>query len=95
MTAAQPEPSIETHGPPAFEPNEKVRAVIAVRSDGAFPGVPRGAPLIEAGAVGYVRSIGEFLQRYYIYAVDFIDGGRLVGMRAHELESLDRSHRAD
>ena len=45
--------------------------------------------LIDAGDVGYVQSVGEFLQRYYIYAVDFYERGRIVGMRQGELEMIE------
>jgi nitrogen fixation protein NifZ len=82
---AEPLP-IEINDPPVFALNQRVRALTAVRNDGTYPGIPRGGALIEAGDVGYVHSIGEFLQRYYIYAVDFVERGRIVGMRAHELE---------
>lgn len=79
----------EIYGPPAFLPGQKVRAVTAIRNDGTYPGEPRGAFVIEAGAVGYVTDIGEFLQRFYVYRVDFVDVGRIVGMRGHEIESLE------
>ena len=41
------------------------------------------------GDIGYVRSIGTFLQQFYIYAVEFVDSGHQVGMRAKELCTLD------
>ncbi|MGZ8409849.1 MAG: putative nitrogen fixation protein NifT [Hyphomicrobium sp.] len=76
----------EIYAPPAFVPGQKVRAITAIRSDGTVPGQSRGTFIVEAGDVGYVTGIGEFLQRYYIYRVDFIDRGRFVGMRRHEIE---------
>jgi nitrogen fixation protein NifZ len=45
---------------------------------------------VRKGEVGYVRDIGTFLQQFYIYAVEWVDSGTLVGMRAKELVSLDR-----
>jgi nitrogen fixation protein NifZ len=45
--------------------------------------------LVGKGEIGYVRSIGTFLQQFYIYAVEFTDSGRQVGMRAKELCTLD------
>ncbi len=39
---------------------------------------------------GYVISINTFLQQFYIYAVDFVESGHRVGMRAKELCTLDR-----
>ena len=43
------------------------------------------------GEVGYVRDIGTFLQQFYIYAVEWVDSGTLVGMRGKELVSLDQT----
>ena len=79
----------EIYGPPAFVPGQIVRAVTAVRSDGTVPGADRGAFIVEAGDVGYVTGIGEFLQRYYIYRIDFIKTGRFVGMRRHEIALVE------
>lgn len=79
----------EIYRPPAFVPGQKVRAVTAVRNDGTIPGTPRGTFIVEAGEEGYVTDVGEFLQRYYIYRVDFVARGRFVGMRRHEIEDLE------
>jgi nitrogen fixation protein NifZ len=80
---------IETAAPPRFEPGDKVRARSDVRDDGTFPGAKRGDLLIGLGEVGYVRSVGVFLQRYYIYDVDFYERARIVGMRGSEIELAD------
>jgi probable nitrogen fixation protein FixT len=61
------------------------------RNDGSYPGSRLGDFLIEAGEIGYVASIGEFLQRYYIYGVDFFSRGRIVGMREHEIEEFEET----
>lgn len=71
---------------PVFERGEAVRVLRNVRNDGTFPGEPRGALLIRRGSVGYVRDIGTFLQDETIYAVDFVETGRLVGCREEELQ---------
>ncbi len=76
---------MEIDGPPRFLRGTKVRACRAVRNDGTFPGRPVGAVLVEAGDEGYVAAIGSFLQRYYVYDVDFVGRGYRVGMRAGEL----------
>ncbi len=81
---------IEVHSPPKFERSQKVRSLTTIRNDGTYPGMSRGEVLIEAGDLGYVQSIGEFLNRYYIYAVDFFERGRIVGMRRHEIESAEK-----
>jgi nitrogen fixation protein NifZ len=88
--ARVPEPDLpEVYGPPKFVPGQKVRALVQVRSDGTVPGKERGTFVVEIGDVGYVNGIGEFLQRYYVYSVDFVDRGRLVGMRGGEIEAME------
>lgn len=79
---------VELDGPPAFGEGDRVRAVKSVRNDGTYPGLRIGAPLIAAGDIGYVREIGTFLQRHYIYSVDFYQRGRIVGMRTGELSLI-------
>jgi nitrogen fixation protein NifZ len=82
---------VEIDRPPHFEYGEKVRAKINIKNDGTFPGKEIGALLVKKGAVGYVASIGTFVQQFYIYGVDFIESGHCVGMKRRELESLDYS----
>ena len=82
------EQEIEIRRPPVFMPGDKVRATKYVKNDGTYPRREIGDILVRKGEVGYVRDIGQFLQQFYIYAVDFVDSGTLVGMRARELESL-------
>lgn len=79
----------EVYGPPRFLPGQKVRALVRIRNDGSVPGVERGAFVVETGDIGYVTGIGEFLQRYYVYSVDFVARGRLVGMRGGEIEAME------
>ena len=83
------DPLPEVYGMPGFLPGQKVRARTAIRNDGTLPGVARGDFVVAAGDVGYVAGIGEFLQRYYVYTVDFVDRGRLVGMRGSEIEAVE------
>ncbi|MEI6559826.1 MAG: nitrogen fixation protein NifZ [Rhodospirillaceae bacterium] len=83
---AQALDEIEIYRPPALSQGTRVRVLRQVRNDGTFPGRARGEILIEPGEEGYVASIGTFLQRYYIFGVDFFRLGIVVGMRAHELE---------
>jgi nitrogen fixation protein NifZ len=80
---------VELDAPPRFNYGQKVRARKSVRNDGTFPGKEIGDPLIKKGDTGYVVSIGSFLQQFYIYGVDFIDRGYVVGMKARELESAE------
>lgn len=80
---------IEIALPPRFEMGERVASRTAIRNDGTYTGKDIGEVLVHKGDVGYVRSIGTFLQQFYIYAVEFTDSGHQVGMRAKELCTLD------
>lgn len=80
---------IELDGPPAFEFGQKVRSRKTVRNDGTFRGKDIGEILVKKGEVGYVTSIGSFLQRFYIYGVDFVERGYRVGMKGRELEAAE------
>ncbi len=90
MGAARDSSVIELDEPPAFDYGEKVRSRRVVRNDGTFPGKEIGEILVTKGDVGYVTSIGAFLQQFYIYGVEWIDRGYRVGMKRRELESLDQ-----
>ncbi len=80
---------IELNGPPRFEYGDKVVARYNIRNDGTFRGKEIGELLVQKGDVGYVASIGTFLQQYYIYGVDFYERGNLVGMRSRELIAFE------
>jgi nitrogen fixation protein NifZ len=84
----------EMHRPPVFLPGAKVRAIMHIRNDGTFAGREIGEILVCKGDEGYVRDIGTYLQRYYIYAVEFIVRGAVVGMRARELAAVDAPQEA-
>ena len=81
--------TIELDAPPAFHVGDKVRSRRLIRNDGSCIGRRVGDLLIEAGETGYVRGIGTFLQRFFIYEVDFLERGLVVGMRAKELEAIE------
>ena len=81
--------TVELHDPPPFHCGDKVRSRKDVRNDGTYPGKNIGDELIVQGDIGYVASIGTFLQRHFIFSVDFIERGQLVGMRAKELELIE------
>jgi nitrogen fixation protein NifZ len=80
---------IEIAHPPRFQMGERVLSRSVVRNDGTYCGKDIGDVLVHKGEVGFVRSIGTFLQQFYIYAVEFSDSGHRVGMRAKELCTLD------
>ncbi len=76
---------VELNDSPEYEYGEKVISRFKIRNDGTYRGKEVGDVLVEKGDVGYVSSIGTFLQQYYIYGVDFYERGTLVGMRGREL----------
>lgn len=80
---------IELASPPRFAYGERVIARSMVRNDGTYNGFDVGAVLVHKGEIGYVININTFLQQFYIYAVDFVESGHRVGMRAKELCTLD------
>lgn len=80
---------IELASAPRFKYGERVVARSVIRNDGTYNGRDIGEVLVNKGEVGYVININTFLQQFYIYAVDFVDSGHRVGMRAKELCTLD------
>ena len=74
---------------PRFAMGERVVSRTVVRNDGTYNGKDIGEVLVGKGEIGFVRSIGTFLQQFYIYAVEFSASGHRVGMRAKELCTLD------
>lgn len=80
---------VELVNPPKFEYGQKVRAKKYVRNDGTFPGREVGDIIVSKGDIGYVTSIGTFLQQFYIYGIDFYELGYRVGMRGKELDLID------
>ena len=84
------EDEVELVSPPRFDYGERVISRFTVRNDGTYRGKDIGDVLVNKGDIGYVSSIGTFLQRYYIYAVEFTGTGHRVGMRGRELVSLDK-----
>jgi nitrogen fixation protein NifZ len=81
--------TVELRFPPRYAIGERVVSRGVVRNDGTCNGYDIGDVLVQKGEVGFVRSIGTFLQQFYIYAVEFTGSGRQVGMRAKELCTLD------
>lgn len=86
MNIARDSDIVELNDPPAFDYGQKVRSVRLIRNDGTFPGKEIGEVLVKKGEVGYVISIGTFLQQFYIYGVEFLETGHRVGMKKKELE---------
>jgi nitrogen fixation protein NifZ len=86
---------LELNLPPAFEIGEKVRVRKLLKNDGTFPGKEIGQVLVNKGDIGYIASIGTYLQTSYIYAVHFLETGFVVGCMKKELESVEESHESN
>jgi len=80
---------IEVASPPRFNMGERVISRTVIRNDGTYNGKDIGEVLVNKGEIGFITSIGTFLQQFYIYAVEFVDSGHRVGMRAKEICTLD------
>lgn len=87
---------VELSGPPFFNFGEKVKAKRTIRNDGTYAGKEIGEILAKKGEIGYVVSIGTFLQQFYIYGVEFMESGNRVGMKRKELDpAISRDEMAD
>lgn len=80
--------TVELTSPPIFDYGQKVRIIKTIRNDGTFPGKDIGEVLVKKGDLGYVTSIGTFLQQFYIYGIEIIDRGYRVGLRGKEMEAI-------
>lgn len=85
------ETGVELVGPPSFEVGQRVRSRRDIRNDGTFAGRRVGEELVRAGEVGWVASVGSFLQQFYVYAVFFKERGYVVGCRGRELECAEEA----
>ncbi|MGO4869597.1 MAG: nitrogen fixation protein NifZ [Roseiarcus sp.] len=83
------EQSVEIFSEPIYAPGAKVVSRKHVKNDGTYPLKDIGEILVKKGDVGYVRDIGSFLQQFYIYAVEWVDRGTIVGMRGKELAPFE------
>lgn len=79
---------VEITSDPIFDFGQKVKSIKVVRNDGTYPLKDVGEVLVKKGDIGYVTSIGTFLQQFYIYGVDFVASGHRVGMRGKEMEAV-------
>lgn len=71
---------------------QKVRLLEDIKNDGTYPHLGVGALMIEKGAVGYIRGMGDFLQVIRVYEVHFLDDKaviEVIGCREHELEAME------
>ncbi|MCH9814076.1 MAG: nitrogen fixation protein NifZ [Epsilonproteobacteria bacterium] len=74
---------------PVFKIGQRVRLIKTIRNDGTYPYANTGDILVDTGAEGYVRKIGDFLQSIRVYEVNFFEDGFIFGCREAELEVVD------
>ncbi|WP_345991772.1 nitrogen fixation protein NifZ [Sulfurimonas sp. HSL-1716] len=74
---------------PVFRLGQRVRITKPVRNDGSNPFEAPDAVLVQPGAEGYIKYIGDWLQVIRIYEVHFIEEGHTYGCREAELEAID------
>ena len=86
-----PSDEVELEEAPEFGIGDKVRLRKLIKNDGTFPGQDVGVVLAKKGDIGYVVSIGSYLQRSYIYAVHFLQSGFIVGCLKKELELVEEA----
>jgi nitrogen fixation protein NifZ len=82
----------ENEDKPKFFVGQKVKLLKDIKNDGTYPYLKIGELMVKAGAVGYVRKIGEFLQVIRVYEVHFMDLNAIVevvGCKDNELEALE------
>lgn len=82
---------LELDLPPVFEIGQKVRLRKLIKNDGTFPAQEIGAVLAKKGDIGYISTIGTYLQSSYIYAVHFLETGFVVGCQKKELEAVEEN----
>lgn len=74
---------------PVFRLGQRVRITKPIRNDGSNPFEGPDAILVQPGAEGYVKHIGDFLQVIRIYEVHFIEEAHTFGCREAELEAVE------
>lgn len=78
---------------PKFGVGQKVELVNDIVNDGTYPHAKIGTLMMPKGSVGYIKSIGEFLQVIRVYEVHFFGVPNvpveIVGCREHELLALE------
>lgn len=80
---------------PVFAVGQRVRLTKTIRNDGTYPYAANGEILVDTGAEGYVRKVGDFLQSIRVYEVNFIEEGFIFGCREAELEAVDLNEEQD
>lgn len=77
---------------PKFRVGQQVRLLEDVVNDGTYPHASIGTLMMKKGSVGYIKTMGDFLQVIRVYEVHFIGSDtevEIIGCREHELEAMD------
>jgi nitrogen fixation protein NifZ len=76
-----------------FGIGQQVKLIKDIVNDGTYPHDAIGTLMMPKGAIGYVKSIGEFLQVIRVYEVHFLGVKdapvEIVGCRENELEAME------
>lgn len=71
---------------------QQVKLVEDIVNDGTYPHTPIGTLMMPKGSVGYIKTMGDFLQVIRVYEVHFFGSEmevEIIGCREHELEAMD------
>ena len=75
-----------------FYIGQKVKLLADIVNDGTYPHSKIGAVMMKKDSIGYVKTVGEFLQVIRVYEVHFLGTDaeiEIVGCREHELEAME------
>ena len=75
-----------------FVEGQKVELLEDVVNDGTYPHSKIGELMMPKGSIGYIKSMGEFLQVIRVYEVHFFGTDmevEIIGCREHELKAVD------
>ncbi len=75
-----------------FHTGQKVTLIEDVVNDGTYPFAKIGTLMMPRGSIGYIKTMGDFLQVIRVYEVHFFGTDmevEIIGCREHELESMD------
>jgi nitrogen fixation protein NifZ len=76
-----------------FGIGQKVKLIKEIVNDGTYPHSPIGTLMMPKDSIGYIKSVGEFLQVIRVYEVHFLGVEEapveIVGCRENELEAME------
>lgn len=75
-----------------FHVGQKVKLLEDIVNDGTYPHSTIGTLMMPKGSIGYIKTMGDFLQVIRVYEVHFFGTDMpidAVGCREHELEAME------